>query len=73
MGSTTDKAKGVANEALGKVKQGVGKAVGSDKLEAEGLAQEGKGAAQKATGDAKAAVKEGADKLGARQEKSVKT
>ena len=29
MGSTTDKIKGYANEAAGKVKQGVGKAVGA--------------------------------------------
>ncbi|HEY8032891.1 MAG TPA: CsbD family protein [Methylocella sp.] len=71
MGSTTDKAKGVANEAIGNVKQGVGKAVGSDKLEAEGLAQEAKGAAQKATGDAKAAVKEGADKLAGAVKKNL--
>lgn len=37
MGSTTDKVKGVANEAIGKAKQGVGEAVGSDKLKGEGL------------------------------------
>jgi uncharacterized protein YjbJ (UPF0337 family) len=57
MGSTADKASGIANEAIGKVKQGVGSAVGSDKLKAEGAAQELKGDAQKAAGDAKAAVK----------------
>ncbi len=57
MSSTTDKIKGVANEAAGSVKQGVGKAVGSDKLRAEGAAQELKGHAQKAVGDAKDAVK----------------
>jgi uncharacterized protein YjbJ (UPF0337 family) len=58
MGSTADKASGLANEAAGKVKQGIGNAVGSDKLKAEGAAQELKGDAQKATGDAKAAVKD---------------
>ncbi len=63
MSSMTDKAKGLANEAVGNVKQGLGKAVGSDKLETEGLAQEAKGAAQKTTGDAKAAIKDGADKV----------
>jgi uncharacterized protein YjbJ (UPF0337 family) len=62
MGSTSDKAAGLANEAIGKVKQGVGSVVGSDKLRAEGLAQEAKGEAQKAVGDAKAAVKDGANK-----------
>ena len=63
MGSTADKASGLANEAIGNLKQGIGKVVGSDQLQAEGLAQEAKGEAQKATGDAKAAVKDGADKV----------
>jgi uncharacterized protein YjbJ (UPF0337 family) len=40
MGSTTDKIAGVANQAAGKVKETVGKAVGSDILEAKGHAQE---------------------------------
>jgi uncharacterized protein YjbJ (UPF0337 family) len=58
MGSTADKASGLANEAAGKAKQGIGNVVGSDKLKAEGAAQELKGDAQKAIGDAKAAVKD---------------
>jgi uncharacterized protein YjbJ (UPF0337 family) len=61
MGSTADKASGLANEAAGKAKQGIGNVVGSDKLKAEGAAQELKGDAQKATGDAKAAVKDAAN------------
>jgi uncharacterized protein YjbJ (UPF0337 family) len=48
MGSTADKASGLANEAIGKVKQGIGSVVGSEKLKEEGAAQELKGAAQKA-------------------------
>ena len=40
MGSAADKAKGLANEAMGNVKQGVGKATGSRTLEAEGKVQE---------------------------------
>ena len=60
MSSTTDKMRGLANEAIGKGKQGVGNVVGSDKLKTEGAAQELKGDAQKATGDAKAAVKDAA-------------
>jgi len=32
MSSTSDKAKGLANEAVGNVKQGVGKVTGNDKL-----------------------------------------
>jgi uncharacterized protein YjbJ (UPF0337 family) len=62
MGSTADKASGLANEAAGKVKQGFGNVVGSDKLKEEGAAQELKGDAQKATGDAKAAVKDAVNK-----------
>jgi uncharacterized protein YjbJ (UPF0337 family) len=61
MGSASDKAAGVTNEAIGNIKQGVGKVVGSDKLRAEGAAQEAKGDAQKAVGDAKAAVRHAAN------------
>jgi uncharacterized protein YjbJ (UPF0337 family) len=46
-----------------KAKQGVGSAVGSEKLKGEGAAQEVKGDAQKAVGDAKNAVKDGANKV----------
>jgi uncharacterized protein YjbJ (UPF0337 family) len=71
MSSTTDKIKGTANEAAGQVKQGVGKAVGSDKLRAEGAAQELKGHAQKAVGDAKDAVKNAANKTAERVNKNI--
>jgi uncharacterized protein YjbJ (UPF0337 family) len=37
MSGNTDKAGGMTNEAAGKIKQGVGKAVGSDKLREKGL------------------------------------
>lgn len=57
MSSTTDKIKGLANEAAGNVKQAVGKAVGNDRLRAEGIAQEVKGDAQQTVGKAKEAVK----------------
>jgi uncharacterized protein YjbJ (UPF0337 family) len=62
MGSTGDKVKGMANEAAGNVKQGVGKATGNDKMRAEGVVQEKKGEAQQAVGKAKDAVKKGVDK-----------
>ncbi|WP_296178800.1 CsbD family protein [Pseudomonas sp. UBA1879] len=62
MSSTGDKIKGTANEAVGNIKQGVGKATGNDKLRAEGKAQEVKGEVQKKVGDAKDAVKKGVDK-----------
>jgi uncharacterized protein YjbJ (UPF0337 family) len=62
MSSTTDKIKGVANEAAGNFKQGVGKAVGNPKLQVEGAAQKVKGEAQQTVGKAKDAVKNVIDK-----------
>ena len=62
MGSTADKIKGTTNEAIGKAKQGVGEAVGSDRLQGEGAVQEIKGKGQKAVGDVKQAVKDAANK-----------
>ena len=56
MSSTTDKIKGAANEAMGKAKQGIGDATGSDRMRGEGAIQEGKGKGQQALGDAKDAV-----------------
>ncbi|GJD31007.1 hypothetical protein PMNALOAF_2259 [Methylobacterium adhaesivum] len=63
MSSTTDKIKGLANEAVGNVKQGIGNVTDNDKLKAEGKAQELKGDAQKATGDVKDGAKHVADKV----------
>lgn len=63
MSSTTDKIKGLANEAVGNVKQAAGKALNKPELEAEGIVQERKGEAQQAVGKAKDAVKKGIDKL----------
>ena len=51
MGNTTDKIAGAANQAAGKVKEGVGKATGSKELEAEGVAQEAKGKAERLSGN----------------------
>ena len=62
MGSTTDKIKGYANDAAGNVKQAVGKAVGSEKLQVKGAAQELKGKAQVVVGGVKKKVKDGANK-----------
>lgn len=62
MSSTSDKAKGLANEAVGNIKQGVGKVTGNDKLHAEGKAQEVKGETQQAVGKAKDAVKDAVKK-----------
>ena len=43
MGATADKIKGATNEAVGKAKQGIGEATGSERLEGEGVIQEAKG------------------------------
>ncbi|CAO4136558.1 CsbD family protein [Methylorubrum extorquens] len=63
MSSTTDKIKGLANEAAGNVKQGIGNVTGNDKLVAKGKAQELKGEAQKTVGDVKDGAKNLADKV----------
>ena len=63
MSGTTDKVKGLGNEAVGGAKRNLGEAVGSDRLQAEGAAQEIKGKVQKAVGDAKNAAKDAAHKL----------
>ena len=56
-GCTADKVKGATNEAIGKAKQGVGEAIGSD---AAGRRRDPgiKGKGQKAVGDAKEATKD---------------
>ena len=71
MSSTTDKIKGTANEAMGKAKQGVGEAVGSDRLQGEGAIQEVKGKGQKALGDAKDATKDAVNKAAAAANKKL--
>lgn len=63
MGSTTDKVKGAANEAMGNVKQAAGKATDNPRLHAEGAAQERKGEAQQTVGKAKDAVKKTVDRM----------
>jgi len=62
MSSTTDKIKGNTNEVVGKGKQSIGKAVGNDRLQGEGAAQEVKGKVQNLKGDVKDALKGGIDK-----------
>ncbi|MET4290051.1 uncharacterized protein YjbJ (UPF0337 family) [Bradyrhizobium sp. LB8.2] len=65
MGSTTDKIKGTANEAMGKAKQGIGEATGSDRMKGEGAVQEVKGKGQRAMGDAKDVAKDAVDRAAA--------
>jgi len=71
MGSTADKVKGATNEAIGKAKQGIGEATGSDRLQGEGAVQEVKGKGQKAMGDAKEAAKGAVDKAAAAAHKNL--
>jgi uncharacterized protein YjbJ (UPF0337 family) len=71
MGSTADKVKGAANEAVGKAKQGVGEAVGSDRLQGEGVIQEVKGKGQQALGVAEEATKDAIDKAAAAANKKL--
>ncbi len=52
MGEMTDKAKGIANEATGKIKQ----QSGNPDTRAEGAAQERKGEAQQVVGSVKGAL-----------------
>jgi uncharacterized protein YjbJ (UPF0337 family) len=46
MGSKTDQIKGLANQAVGKLKQGAGKITGSKETQAKGVAQAIKGKGQ---------------------------
>jgi uncharacterized protein YjbJ (UPF0337 family) len=71
MGATADKIKGATNEAVGKAKQGVGEATGSDRLQGEGVIQEVKGKGQKAMGDAKQAAKDAANEAAAAANKNL--
>ena len=60
--STTDKMKGMANEAAGKVRKAAGDAMDDPEMEARGAAQEGKGKMQQVKGDAKDAIKKTVDR-----------
>ncbi|RZL90789.1 MAG: CsbD family protein [Variovorax sp.] len=51
-----DQVKGTLEKAKGSVKEAVGKAVGNEKLQAEGSADKVAGAVQKKVGDVKDAV-----------------
>jgi uncharacterized protein YjbJ (UPF0337 family) len=56
MSGTSDKIKGMANEVVGNIKQGVGKVTGNESLQVKGKIQEKKGEAQQVVGDVKDAV-----------------
>ena len=71
MGSKTDQIKGLANQAAGKLKQGVGKMTGSKETQAKGAAQEVKGKAQQTMGRAKSAVKDTVNKVADKADKKL--
>lgn len=71
MSATADKIKGNANEAIGKAKQGIGEAVGSDRLQGEGVVQELKGKGQKALGDVKQGTKDAVNDAAAAANKNL--
>ncbi|GAA4359789.1 CsbD family protein [Variovorax defluvii] len=52
-----DHVKGTMDQAKGSVKQAVGKAVGNERLQAEGAADKTAGAVEKKVGDVKDAAK----------------
>lgn len=62
-----DQVSGRIEEAKGNIKEVAGKAVGNEKLQGEGVADQAAGKVQKTYGDAKEAtkdaIKSGADKL----------
>lgn len=63
MGSTSDKIKGVANEAAGNIRQGVGKATDDHEMHDKGVLQERKGEAQQDRGEAKEQLKRTIDRI----------
>jgi len=56
MGEMLDKAKGHANEMMGKAKRAIGDATDRPDIRAEGDAQEAKGDLQKAKGEVKGVI-----------------
>jgi uncharacterized protein YjbJ (UPF0337 family) len=59
----SNRVQGATDKAKGAIKEGLGKATGSKKLEAEGAADKAKGAAKTAVGKAKDTVRNAADKI----------
>ena len=58
-----NRVEGAWDKAKGAVKEGVGKLVGDDKMQAEGMADKAKGKAESAVGGAKDTVRDAADKI----------
>ena len=56
MGEVADKTKGLANQAIGKIKHAIGSATGNVDLKVEGDLQEAKGELQKIKGAVKGVI-----------------
>jgi uncharacterized protein YjbJ (UPF0337 family) len=65
-----DQVKGRAEEVKGNIKEGVGKAVGNDRLRGEGVADQVAGKTQAGYGDAKEKAKDVMDRNIGRAERS---
>ncbi len=53
-----DTIKGAAKDAAGSIKEGIGKAIGNDRMAAEGAAERVQGKLQKGVGDLKTAARD---------------
>lgn len=51
MTSSAEKMKGVANQVSGKIKEQVGRVIGNEKLQSDGMAQQAKGQLQQHSGE----------------------
>ena len=58
-----NRVEGAFDKAKGAVKEGVGKLIGDEKLQAEGTADKAKGHAESAVGGVKDTVRDAADKI----------
>ncbi|KWV47166.1 hypothetical protein AS156_20100 [Bradyrhizobium macuxiense] len=65
MSSSTDKIKGKANEAIGRMRRHLGRATGSLAMQGRGAIQEAKGKGQKALGGAKRILRHAVDRASA--------
>jgi uncharacterized protein YjbJ (UPF0337 family) len=73
MGTIAQRAKGMAEQAAGRILQGVGKVFGSEKLQAEGKAEELKGETREEAAKARARTKATAEEAAGAVKKGVGT
>lgn len=71
MGTVAERGKGMAEQVGGKIEQGVGKVIGSEKMQTEGKTAELKGEAREETAKAAERTKAAAEEAGGVIEKGV--